>query len=390
MHKNIKLFYWSSFLVDFNFLGPVAILYYSHVSGSFALGMSIFSIVMLAQAILELPTGIYSDKIGRIKTIRLEAIIRCLAFFFYLIAPSYLYLVIGAILEGTARAFGSGNNEALLYDSLADTNSKNEYEHFLGRTSSMEQFAAAAVAIVGSVIAHFSWTWVLFLSFIPQLIRVIIGFKFTQPKTYIPSEVNIYAHTKEAIIIFFQNPKLRNISIASMLGFAFSESGYQFRAAFVTTLWPVWAIGISRMLSSIGAAVSFWWSGKVLKKIESLKLLILEKFFSSTINFISYLIPTVFSPVLLTSTSLFYGVTTVAKSSLMQKEFSDKQRATMGSLNSLGGSLVFAGYSFMLGLFADKIGPAKALVITQVLSLLLVYFYWKAFVHQKHLSVVKN
>jgi len=98
MHKNIKLFYWSSFLVDFNFLGPVAILYYSHVSGSFALGMSIFSIVMLAQAILELPTGIYSDKIGRIKTIRLEAIIRCLAFFFYLIAPSYLYLVIGAIL----------------------------------------------------------------------------------------------------------------------------------------------------------------------------------------------------------------------------------------------------------------------------------------------------
>jgi len=390
MHKNIKLFYWSSFLVDFNFLTPVSILYFTKVTGSFALGMSIFSIIMLSQALLELPTGIYSDKIGRIKTIRIEAIIYCLSAFFYLIAPNYFYLIVGAILEGTARSFGSGNNEALLYDSLADTNSKSEYESFLGKITSMEQFATAIVAIIGSVIAQFSWTWVLFLSFIPKFIRVIIGFKFVQPKTYTQSDTNIYTHTKEAIILFFKNPKLRNVSIASMLGFAFSESGYQFRAAFVATLWPVWAIGISRMLSSIGAAVSFWWSGKILKKIESLKLLILEKFFSSAINFISYLIPTIFSPVLLTSTSLFYGVTTVAKSSLMQKEFTSTQRATMGSLNSLGGSLAFAIYSFMLGLFADKIGPAKALVITQILSLLLVYFYWKAFVHQKHLSVVKN
>jgi len=191
MHKNIKLFYWSSFLVTFNFLAPVSILYFTQVSGSFALGMSIFSIVMLSQAILELPTGIFSDKIGRIKTIRLEAIIYCLSAFFYLIAPNYLVLMIGAILEGTARAFGSGNSEALLYDSLTDTDSKAEYEHYLGRTGSMEQFAVAIVAIIGSVIAQFSWTWVLFLSFIPKFIRVFIGFKFTQPKTYTKSDSNI-------------------------------------------------------------------------------------------------------------------------------------------------------------------------------------------------------
>jgi len=385
MHKNIKLFYWSSFLVDFNFLAPVSILYFTQVSGSFALGMSIFSIVMLSQALLELPTGIFSDKIGRIKTIRLEAIIYCLSAFIYLIAPNYLVLVIGAILEGMARAFGSGNSEALLYDSLADTDSKAEYEHYLGRTGSMEQFAVAIVAIIGSVIAQFSWTWVLFLSFIPKFIRVFIGFKFTQPKTYTKSDSNIYAHTRQAIIEFIKNPRLRNISIASILGFAFGESAYQFRAAFVATLWPVWAIGISRMLSSLGAAVSYWWSGKILKKFESLKILMFEKVFSSIVNFISYLIPTVISPVLLTSTSIFYGVTTVAKSGLMQQEFSDKQRATMGSLNSLGGSLAFALYSFLLGIFADKIGPAKALVYTQILSLSLFYFYWKAFAHHKRM-----
>lgn len=383
MHKNIKLFYWSSFLVDFNFISVVAVLYFSKISGSYALGMSIFSIIMLSQAFLELPTGIYSDKIGRIKTIRFEAIFRASAFLFYLIAPNYLVLVIGAIMEGTARAFGSGNNEALLYDSLADTDSMQEYEQYLGRISSMEQFAAAFVAIVGSVIAQFNWTLVLILSFIPQLIRVFISLKFIQPKTYTRNETNIYVHTKEAFQLFIKNPKLRYISLASILGFAFGESGYQFRAAFVATLWPTWAIGISRMLSSIGAAVSFWWSGKILNKIGNIKLLFLEKSFSSIINFIAYLFPTIGSPVLLSTTSLFYGVSTVAKSGLMQKEFSQSQRATMGSLNSLGGSLVFAIYSFVLGLFADNIGPAKALVFTQILALSLFYFYIKTLLHDK-------
>lgn len=65
MIKNIKFLTWFNFFTDFKLYSPVAILYFAQVTGSFALGMSIFSIAYVSAAFFEIPTGIYSDLIGR-------------------------------------------------------------------------------------------------------------------------------------------------------------------------------------------------------------------------------------------------------------------------------------------------------------------------------------
>ena len=70
------------------------------VSGSYALGMSIFSIVMLSAAIFEIPTGVFSDLVGRKKTVVFGALSSVLYVIFYAIGGIYLFLVIGAIFEG--------------------------------------------------------------------------------------------------------------------------------------------------------------------------------------------------------------------------------------------------------------------------------------------------
>ncbi len=81
--------------------------------------------------------------------------------------------------------------------------------------------------------------------------------------------------------------------------------------------------------------------------------------------------------------SIGFGPETVASGSLQQKEFSDKQRATLGSLNSLVGSIVFGIVSFLLGLFADSLGPGKALLILQFAGVIPLYFLYKVFKHSK-------
>ena len=55
-------------------------------------------------------------------------------------------------------------------------------------------------------------------------------------------------------------------------------------------------------------------------------------------------------------------VSTVARNGLLQREFTDEQRATMGSFNSFGGSMAFAIFSFLLGALADRIGVIPALI----------------------------
>ena len=99
--------------------------------------------------------------------------------------------------------------------------------------------------------------------------------------------------------------------------------------------------------------------------------------FSEVVNLFGLLVPTVFSPALMASNSIFYGVNEVAKGNLIQQEFSDAQRATMGSLNSWSADLTFALLSFLLGALADAIGVIPALVIAALLSLIPMLLYWR-------------
>src|SRR5690348_13401937 len=99
IHKNIRLLGWFNFLLDFRLYGPIIILYFTQVSGSFALGMSVFSITMLASAIFEVPTGVFSDKIGRKKTIVCGSIASVISVALYAVGGTYGMLVAGAIFE---------------------------------------------------------------------------------------------------------------------------------------------------------------------------------------------------------------------------------------------------------------------------------------------------
>ena len=96
---------------------------------------------------------------------------------------------------------------------------------------------------------------------------------------------------------------------------------------------------------------------------------------SEAVNLFGLLVPTVFSPALMALNSIFFGVNNVAKGNLIQQEFSDQQRATMGSLNSFVGSLSFAVFSFVLGALADRIGVTPALTFAALLSIVPITLY---------------
>jgi MFS family permease len=302
MRRTIQLLALWNFLTDFSLFAPVAILYFARVSGSFALGMSIFSIVFLASAILEIPTGIFADKIGRKQTMLAGTLMGVTSAVFYALGFSYWWLVAGAVFEGAARSFYSGNNDAYLHDILADHGQEHKFHHYLGK-------------------------------------------------------------------------------VGAMFSYALRESSYQFRAAFVSSLWPVWALGISSVLANIGATISFYFSGKIIHRFKEYFSIVASDLICHILHFTALLFPSVFSPLLMASSSLTYGVKSVSKDTLYQKQFSEQYRATMGSLSSLGGSLMMAVFSLGLGILGDHITPLKGLLIFQMLSIApsIVFFslFWK-------------
>jgi len=376
MRRNIKLLALFNFFTDFQFHSAVLIIYFAQVTGSYALAMSLFSVEMLSSALFEVPTGIFSDKIGRKKTICMGAFFATLAAIFTAIGSSYWILFIGSIYSGLARSWYSGNNDAFLHDSLAELKNKEQYAHYLGKTSSMFQVALMLGAVIGSIIAQWSFPLIMWLSVIPQVCCLVISFFFTEPTVFTKEKTNIFSHIKLSAIHLWKNKTLRLLSIRDILNYGIGESSFQFSSAFIGSIWPIWAIGFSKMISFGGAAVSYWFSGKAIKKFGAYNILLCAQIYDKIVDFIAFIHPTVVSPILMGSTSIFHGVTSVAKNALMQKEFTDAQRATLGSLNSFFGNIFYALFSPLLGMFADAYGPANALLMTWVVSLPVFFITW--------------
>lgn len=382
MHHNVKLLTWFNFFTDFKLYGPIAIIYFAQVSGSFALGMSVFSIAMISSALFEIPTGVLSDRVGRRKTLILGAIAAVSCAVFYAIGQSFVILAVGSVFAGLSQSFYSGNNDALLHDSLTESSQEHDYAKYLGKISAMFQVALAASAIIGGILATWSFPLIMWLSVIPQFICVIVAFFVREPRTVSAMSGNIFTHLKIAFQKFISNSKLRLLSISSIVGFGFGEAGFQFQAAFYSSVWPVWAIGIAKTASYLLATVSYHVSGKLIKKFGSIEVILVDNVYNRVINIFSTAFPTIVSPILMSSTSIFHGITEVSKKSLLQKEFTNEQRATMGSLNSFAGSIFFGIVSFFLGFIADSVSPARALLVLQIFQIGNLWIYWKLFKHK--------
>ena len=374
MERNIKLLGLFNFFTDFKFHSAVLIIYFARITGSYTLATSLFSVAMISAAIFEVPTGLFSDMIGRKKTVILGALSATLCAVLYAAGASYWPLFVGAVLEGLSRAWYSGNNDALLYDSVSESGSKETFAHYFGKTSAMFQLALAIGAVIGSVIAQWSFSIIMWLSVIPQLICLYLSLLLQNPKKFTKEKANIFSHLTFSAFHLWNNKKLKLLTLSDILGFAIGESSFQFNAAFIATVWPIWAIGISRFIAYGGSFLSYWFSGKAIRKTGDYNILIVANAYSRIVNFIAYGFPSLISPLLMASSSTWYGVTEVAKNALLHKEYTNEQRATLSSLSSFIGSLSYGMFAPLMGFIADQYGPAKALVMVQffMLSVLII------------------
>lgn len=376
MERNIKLLALFNFFTDFKLYSGVLIIYFGLVTKSWTLAMSLFSITTVANALFEIPTGIFSDKVGRKYTIVAGSATSVLYSICYALGTSYWLLALGALLDGLSKAWYSGNNEALLYESIKETKGSSSFSHYLGKTSAFFQIALMVSALLGGFIANYSFQLLMWLSIIPQVCCFIISFFFREPQIIKKQQSNIYLHVSDALKKIVKQKKLQLATAYDVINFGVGEATFSFRSAFIATLWPIWAIGIAKAFSYFGATISYWFSGWILKRISRGAILIVRDIYNRTIDIVSYGFPSVYSPALLSSTSLFYGVRQVAIKTIQQELYSKEERATMQSVVSFIGNIVYSIFALVLGVLADMYSPRIALFIATTLLLTVIPISW--------------
>ena len=378
MKSNLVIMGLLNLLMDFKLYGAFAIIYYSEIAGSMTLGMSIFSITMIAIAIFEFPTGIIADKIGRKNTVIIGCVCSLIYAMILAITNSYLGLIVVAIFEGLERAFFSGNNEAFIYDTLKEQGKENEFKTYIGKTQSMYYMAGILSTILGGIVIFgSSMKMLMILSVIPRVLEVILSLRLKNVKKYSNEEENVFKQAKSAIKLVVKNKILRKQVIADGISDGIGEATFQFRSEFYKMVWPMWAVGIPGILSNIGAFFGSWFSGKVLKKWKNEKVIMFSNVFSILSNWLSVLMNNILSPIVMVTNSIF--PTEVAKSDLSQKLYTDKYRSSMGSLKSLIGSILYSIFAILVGLLADWKGAIFALFISQFLKFIVIYLYGRIY-----------
>jgi MFS family permease len=377
--RNIKLLKWFTFCGSLQFYRSIPILYFAQVSGSYALAASLLSLVMLTAALAEIPTGVFSDMIGRQKTLFLGTVCGLSAVILYAVGGSYLILAAGAILDGLSRAFYSGNNDALLYDLLAQNGATDAYAAYYGELSSLAGLSALIAALSGSVIAHRSFPAAMWCSAIPLAANLVISLQIPESQRENRPPRRLRSHLREAFRLFRTNPQLRLLSLSHILGNGFGNTAFEFQAAVYSLVWPIWAIGLARAMGELLAAVGFRFGDRIIRRFGAGRVILVDSIYGWLANIVGALFPSVLTPLIISSSVLFYGPGTTAAESLKQQAFSDEQRATMASMNALGASLLYAIFSVLIGLVSDQIGPFRALLIVQLFITICVFLSWRLY-----------
>ncbi|MEU9829085.1 MFS transporter [Micromonospora chersina] len=374
--RNVRLLGWFNFLGDFRMYGPIMVIYFAQVTGSYTTAASLLALKKLSSAAFEVPTGVLSDRLGRRGTMIAGAVVMVAAHLGYAGASGYGLLLAAVVLEGLATALWSGNNDALLYDTLLGADREEEFPRHSGRVNSMFQLALALAAATGGVVAG-AWSLraVVVLSVVPQVLCVLVAVRVREPRVHGPLRSNLLAHLGSALRGIRRNPVLRRMTLVSALRYS-SESAAQLSPVFVAGLW---ALGLWRTFGHGVAFVGFRVSGGVIGRVGATRTLLFGELFDNVANVVALVRPTVFSPVLLGSPA--YGLSTIAQQTLLQREFTDRERATMGSLGSLLGSVLYALVAVGVGLVADRWGIVAALLAIQAVALVALPLAWSVHAH---------
>ena len=376
IQRNIKLFKIDAFLGGSWPLYALAILYFEQITHSYALAMLVWSITNLTQTFMEVPTGILSDKIGRRKTLILAAHSVLTAILLWALAGQFEYmwlLFIGAFFWGLCDSLLSGTLDALMYETMEELNQKENFPLFYAQTNFWNQFGLAISTLLAAFVTFFfSLQTLAWLSLVTMIGQLITAYLFVEPKRIAEQKrTTSIAHFIIAFRRLWRNKRLRFYAWFTLMNESVGEAYEQIETAYFQTLIKEWLINVMRFVKLISGMIGFAVVPCV-KRFGSVKLFFTSVSLNEILKIIGVALNNTIAPFIMSLVNFCWGISTTAKTNILQQEFSPNQRATMQSIIEVFKGIMTAIVMYLFGVLADISGPQMAIVGTITIKILLL------------------
>jgi len=168
--RNIRTAYFLAFVSEIFFPIAVWLFFYSRFL-NFAQIALLTAVTGLASIILEVPSGAFADVFGRKTAIIISYIFFSVGMFGIAVSQSFGAFVVFGLMGALANALYSGSLEALVYDSLKESNKEHLFEHV---TSKLEALTWIGL-FIGSVSGGFLYQMDFRLPYVVQGISMAVA-----------------------------------------------------------------------------------------------------------------------------------------------------------------------------------------------------------------------
>jgi MFS family permease len=274
MPGNLKRIYLVTFCTHFHFYIHVYALLLLSRGLNLVQVSAIGSVVIAVIFLMEVPTGVLADRLGRKWAVVGSMFCLMWAEFIFLFSRNYETYLFVAFLTGTGFAFTSGAIESLVYDSLPTDNRAQRMKVEMGKVGSAKQMAVFLSPLIGGLIVsdltQAQFDLAISLTVMILLTGLIVGLTLREPPSESrPSQVESLAILREGMAELRRNHRLKRLTLLVILTAPFT-------GMMVTTLVPPYLrqwqitpflIGLAMSVGNLVAAFTQRWAHLVETKL---------------------------------------------------------------------------------------------------------------------------
>lgn len=255
---NIPIMYAIACLVWARFFIPVIALFYIASQVPIEQFTIILSAFAISNFLLEIPTGVIADLIGKKKSLMIGRFMYIIEILIIAFFNGFWPFLIAKIISGIGVSFVSGANEAMLYDTLKKQGRINDHKKVSGLMFMLVNISMAFVFIIGAYMFSINPKLPAYASIPPMIIGFILTCLLKEPYRSRKSANfrNAWMHFKEGLSFVRHHKIIKYLILFSMLSFAYLEINSSVSSLyFEKILIPIAYIGIIAFIASITAAL---------------------------------------------------------------------------------------------------------------------------------------
>ncbi len=363
LESNVQKVFWLNGSFSFMVLMPIIVPFFQSRGLDMRNVYELQAIFAGCVLLLEVPSGYFSDLVGRKGTLVIASLFHCLGFLVMALAPGYTELVVSEVLLALAISLFSGTDLSLLYDSLEALGSKKATIKIVGRTVFFRNTGESFAGLLGGWLLLWHFEAPAIAQAAVGLVPLLIALTLYEPPR---KKMSAKKHRENLRYIWkalFGHSNLLTLIILTGVFYSF------------VTLAAVWmfqeywqSLGVSLTLFgylwfaiNIAVAITGRFAHKIEKALGSEGVLLLMGIMP-VLGFLGMgFVGSIWGLLFCFCFQICRGLTSVVMPDALNKRVAGDMRATANSIMSLGTRILMVGIGPIIGAVIDRQGLPTAM-----------------------------